>query len=70
MEVQKDCTALQKLVIIDQAAFVPYFSTTRGGSRARVQGVRTPPPPRNDLRFSNTTGIPQKKRLCGLLVLK
>ena len=24
---------------------------------ARVQGVRTPPHPRDDLRFSNTTGI-------------
>ena len=32
----------------------------RGGSRARVQGVRTPPP-RDDLLFSNTTGILQKK---------
>ena len=34
----------------------------RGGSRGRVQGVRTPPPPRDDLRFSNTTGILQKKK--------
>ena len=34
----------------------------RGGSRGRVQGVRTPPPPpRDDLRFFNTTGILQKK---------
>ena len=33
----------------------------RGGSRGRVQGVRTPPPPRDDLRFSYTTGILQKK---------
>ena len=32
----------------------------RGGSRGRVQGVRTLPP-RDDLRFSNTTGILQKK---------
>ena len=32
---------------------------TRGGSRGRVQGVRTTPP---DLRFSNTTGILQKKK--------
>ena len=40
----------------------------RGGSRGRVQGVRTPP--RDDLRFFNTTGILQKKELCGLLVLK
>ena len=31
----------------------------QGGSRGRVQGVRTPPPP-DDLRFSNTTGILQK----------
>ena len=30
-----------------------------------------PHPPRDDLRFSNTTGILQKKnKLCGLLVLK
>ena len=29
-----------------------------------------PPPPRDDLRFSNTTGILQKKKQCGLLVLK
>ena len=44
--------------------------TCRGGSRGRVQGVRTPPG--DDLRFSNTTGILQKKKkeLCGLLVLK
>ena len=31
--------------------------------------MRTPPP-RDDLRFSNTTDILQKKKLCGLLVLK
>ena len=38
----------------------------RGGSRGGVQGVRpppSPPPHRNDLRFSNTTGILQKKTL-------
>ena len=36
----------------------------RGGSRGGgVQGVC-------NLRFSNTTGILQKKNLCGLLVLK
>ena len=37
----------------------------RGGSRGRVQGVRTsplPPSPREDLRFSNTTGILPKKK--------
>ena len=32
-------------------------------------GGAPPPPPPDDLRFSNTTGILQKK-LCGLLVLK
>ena len=31
----------------------------RGGSRGRVQGVR-----KDDLRFSNTTGILQKKTMC------
>ena len=42
-----------------------YFSSidTRGGSRGRVQGVRIPPPHRDDLRFSNTTGILQKKTM-------
>ena len=30
----------------------------------------TPPLPRDDLRFSRTTGILPKKKLCGLLVLK
>ena len=35
----------------------------RGGSRGRVQGVHTPLPPTwDDLRFSNTTGILQKKK--------
>ena len=39
----------------------PYQS--RGGSRGRVQGMRTPLlPPWDDLRFSNTTGILQKKK--------
>ena len=33
----------------------------RGGSRGRVHGVRTPPP-WDDLRFSNTTGILPKKK--------
>ena len=33
----------------------------RGGSRGRVQGVRTPA--WDDLRFSNTTGILQKKTM-------
>ena len=33
----------------------------RGGSRGRVQGVRTPSP-LDDLRFSNTTCILQKKK--------
>ena len=29
-----------------------------------------PPPPLDDLRFSNTTGILRKNKVCGLLVLK
>ena len=33
-----------------------------GGSRGRVQGVCTPPL-RDDQRFSNTTGILQKKTM-------
>ena len=37
--------------------------SNRGGSRGRVQGVRTPPPSWDDLRFSNTTDILQKKTM-------
>ena len=47
-----------------------FLKLCRGGSRGRVQGVCTPPPSWDDLRFSNTTGILQKKKLFGLLVLK
>ena len=48
---------------------VKNISEIRGGSRGRVQGVRTLP--WDDLRFSNTIGIlKKKKKLCGLLVLK
>ena len=35
--------------------------SSRGRSRVREQGVHTPPP-RDDLRFSKTTGILQKKK--------
>ena len=46
----------------------------RCGSRGKdAGGVRTLPPPHprdDDLQLSNTTGILQKKKLCGLLVLK
>ena len=48
---------------------LPETMRIRGGSRGRVQGVRPPPSPWDDLWFSNTTGILQKKQ-CGLLVLK
>ena len=34
----------------------------RGGSRGRVQGVCTPPPLWDDLRFSYTTGILPKNK--------
>ena len=40
------------------------FVSFRGGSRGRVQGVRTPP---DDLRFSNTTGILQKQKTMGFI---
>ena len=48
-----------------QAVFEVGNSIIRGGSRGRVQGVRTSPPPpsRHDLRFSNTIGILKKKTM-------
>ena len=45
----------------------PHWSGTDLGGECRGW---VPPPPGDDLRFSNTTGILQKKKLCGLLVLK
>ena len=37
-------------------------SSHRGASRGRVQGCAPPPTPLDDLRFSNTTGVLQKKK--------
>ena len=59
-----------KAICLEESHVCVYTSQTwpspnifRGGSRGRVQGVRTPhPPPRDDLPFSNTTGILQKKK--------
>ena len=34
----------------------------QGRTRGRAQGVRTPPPPSDDMLFSKTTGILQKKK--------
>ena len=51
-----------RLIQIRRTSHVPNLMHKlcyRGGSRGKVQGVRTPPP-RDDLRFSNTTGILQK----------
>ena len=51
------------LFVANEALLTMQF---RGGSRRRVQGVRTPSPSWDDLRFSNTTGILQKKKNCVL----
>ena len=42
----------------------------RSGSRGRVQGVRTPPPPEITCSFLIQLVFCKKKILCGLLVLK
>ena len=55
-------------VILPRKAFKQVMITAAdlgGGCRGCA-----PPPPRDDLRFSYTTGILQKNKLCGLLVLK
>ena len=41
-----------------------------GGSRGRVQGVRTPPPPEMTCSFIIELVFCKKRKLCGLLVLK
>ena len=49
-------------ICLELPIFVFHILIT-GGSQGRVQGVRTPPPLRDDLRFSNTTGILQKRTM-------
>ena len=44
--------------------------TIRGGSRGRVPGVRTPPPPAEMTCGFLIQLVFCKKKLCGLLVLK
>ena len=46
------------------------YNTIRGRSRGRVQGVRTPLPPEMTCGFLIQLVFCQKKKLCGLLVLK
>ena len=48
---------IRTMIFIQGAHFTKGDIQCRGGSRGRV-------------RFSNTTGILPKKKLCGLLVLK
>ena len=47
-----------------------YICTVAGADLGGGCRGCAPPPPQDDLRFSNTTGILPKKKLCGLLVLK
>ena len=47
-----------------------WFSPLHGRILGEGAGGAHPSPPRDDLLFSNTTGILPKKKLCGLLVLK
>ena len=50
--------------IVKYLSYLLILRTVRGRSRGRVRGFAPhppPPPPRDDLRFSNTTGILQKK---------
>ena len=46
------------------------YLKTAGADLGRGGGGGAGGVPRDDLRFSNKTGILQKKKLCGLLVLK
>ena len=63
--VQHRFASLRLAIVCEQKLYFTWFSCwrkcylVRGGSRGREQGV--PPPPSDDLRFSNTTGILRKK---------
>ena len=60
-QVLKAFAALRpKLPLSFPLSFIKVISGADLGGR--VQGVRTPPP-QDDLRFSNTTGILQKKKV-------
>ena len=41
----------------------------QGGSRGREQGCAHPPPPGDDLGYSNTTGILQNMAICMICIL-
>ena len=56
------------LSVMEHVCILSAFHDTGADLGGGCRGC-APPPPRDDLRFSNTTGILQKK-LCGLLVLK
>ena len=58
--------------MIDLSVFTGYnntFTNQRTNSFHIDEGGKTNQLSFDDLRFSNTTGILQKKKLCGLLVL-
>ena len=55
---------ITEVVQIRKCWTLKFIINYRGGSWGRVQGLRTPsPPPRDDLQFSNTTGILPKKTM-------
>ena len=58
------------IIIIGMVIEVLVFVVVTGADLGKgAVGAPPPPPSWDDLRFSDTTGIMQKK-LCGLLVLK
>ena len=59
----------EKNALIIQSAENKRYCWLRGGSRGRVQGVRTLPPLWEDLRLSNTTGIQQNVQICMICIL-
>ena len=53
--------------VVKNALLAAHF-LSRDGSRGRVQGCAHPPP-RDDLGFSNTTGILQNMAICMIYIL-
>ena len=72
MEFMPNSQRRKKLSIFTKKITADIITDYAGADLGEGAGGVHPPAPLDDLRFSNTTGILQKKikKLCGLLVLK
>ena len=54
--------------VVKNALLAAHF-LSRADLGGGCRGAHTPPPPRDDLEYSNTTGIPQNMAICMICIL-